>query len=347
LAPALRRPFRTSAETGDMPGLRSFGLLAPLLSARVSSGAVAGELGAAAPAADDWAPFPSAHGLLWVHRGCIHQAGEHFHVGPARLEGALASPTVTLASSGEQLAHPPCPHAARWENATSSPGHPAYYSDWAAYAQATHAPDGFGYMSSDWEVPAAPKSSGPVPGMSSAYVFNGLEDGSGKHGAASFILQPVLSYGKSGCVLDPLNFFSWHFTSFYVTQAGRAYCGRRLQVEEGEVLRGVMRLQGTTWTVESVRLKNNETSSYSVDLGGKVADAAYLTLESMINYGCNNFPASGSVTFSSNVLKDVHGNTVTPSWTRMLRHTECNERVEVSDGGSVTLSWDTSASLVV
>lgn len=31
------------------------------------------------------------------------------------------------------------------------------------------------------------------------------EDGAGKRGASTMILQPVLSYGKSGCVLDPLD----------------------------------------------------------------------------------------------------------------------------------------------
>ena len=33
----------------------------------------------------------------------------------------------------------------------------------------------------------------------------GLEDGGGHHGASTLILQPVLQYGKSGCVLNPLS----------------------------------------------------------------------------------------------------------------------------------------------
>ena len=80
-----------------------------------------------------------------------------------------------------------------------------------------------------------------------------LEDGSGHHGDASFILQPVLQYGKSGCVLDPLKWHSWHFIAFLVDGSGRAHCGSTLQVEEGETLVGNMTLQNTaaeqTWEV--------------------------------------------------------------------------------------------------
>jgi len=46
-------------------------------------------------------------------------------------------------------------------------------------------------MSSKWTVPANPKKWGPA-GLSSVYIFNGLEDGGGVHGAGSLILQPVV-----------------------------------------------------------------------------------------------------------------------------------------------------------
>ena len=49
----------------------------------------------------------------------------------------------------------------------------------------------FSQMSSVWTVPPAPKTAGPT-GLASIYIFNGLEDGGGIHGAASLILQPVL-----------------------------------------------------------------------------------------------------------------------------------------------------------
>tara|TARA_B110000285_G_C14941517_1_gene522246 strand:- start:495 stop:653 length:159 start_codon:yes stop_codon:yes gene_type:complete len=45
----------------------------------------------------------------------------------------------------------------------------------------------FSEMTSVWQVPPNPKTTGPA-GMSSVYIFNGLEDGGGVHGSASLIL---------------------------------------------------------------------------------------------------------------------------------------------------------------
>lgn len=197
-------------------------------------------------------------------------------------------------------------------------------------------------MSSDWVVPAAPKSTGPVPGMSSVYFFNGLEDGGGVHGKASYVLQPVLTYGKSGCIIDPLEFFQWHFVSFSVTAAGRAYCGKRLSVKEGDKIRGIMQLENDkkTWTTSSIRLRDNQTSTQSTDLGESQPNAAYVVLETMVNYNCNTFPAGGKLTFDTNVLKDRTGGSIRPSWKQLLRHTECSQRVDIASDGSVTISWE-------
>ena len=107
-----------------------------------------------------------------------------------------------------------------------------YYSDWSVYAKAVELKDHFSFLTSKWIVPETPKSTGPA-GMSSVYYFNGLEDGSGTHGNASFILQPVLQYGKSGCVIDPLLWHQWHLSAYLVDGDGRAHCGPRLKVETG------------------------------------------------------------------------------------------------------------------
>jgi len=300
---------------------------------------------------DSWLSFPSRHGAVLVHKDCVHHFDDDFHVEANNAEGDI------LSQGSQQKALPPCPHAPRWTTNVPAEGTaqqganssalqsaaPRYYSDWVGYAVTT---GDFSYMSSDWVVPAAPKSTGPVPGISSVYFFNGLEDGGGVHGQSSYILQPVLTYGKSGCIIDPLRFFSWHFVSFSVTGAGRAYCGKRLSVKEGESIRGIMQLESDkkTWTTLSIRLSNNETSTQSTNLKEKQPNAAYVTLESMITYGCKNFPAGGSMRFTSNVLKDRSGNSVTPSWTKMLRHTECNQQVQVASDGSITITWDADMS---
>eukprot|EP00929_Paragymnodinium_shiwhaense_P121204 TRINITY_DN93361_c0_g1_i1.p1 TRINITY_DN93361_c0_g1~~TRINITY_DN93361_c0_g1_i1.p1 ORF type:complete len:326 (-),score=47.09 TRINITY_DN93361_c0_g1_i1:345-1322(-) len=285
---------------------------------------------------DAWQPFPTRWGTVYIHKDCIHDVEDGFHVKP----GVTGDNITNAAGRTREL--PPCPHPPRREVASTKEANVRYYSDWAVYVQDTH-DAGYSYMSSDWVVPKAPESSGPVPGMSSAYLFNGLENSGGHAGTASFILQPVLSHGKSGCIVNPANYFRWFLTSFHVTDAGRAYCGARLPVDEGEKVRGIMSLgeDSETWTIQSIRLGSNQTSTHSVSLSSK-ATAAYLTLETMVNYNCKAFPASGSIDFVNNVLKDLSGNAVTPQWKPVLKHHECHQGVRVS-GTDVTLSWDAEA----
>jgi hypothetical protein len=56
----------------------------------------------------------------------------------------------------------------------------------------------------------------------------------------------LLQVGRSGCVIDPLLYNHWHFTSYFVDNVGRAKCGPVLRVEEGdEVL--ALRVGGGVW----------------------------------------------------------------------------------------------------
>jgi len=300
------------------------------------------------PTAEDdvWLSFPSRHGTVLIHRDCVHRYDDNnFNVQASHTGGDVHS------QGHHQEALGPCPHAPRYprvsdqvmaENLTSRES-VSYYSDWVTYTVMT---GDFGYMSTDWVVPPAPASHGPVPGMSSTYLFNGLEDGGGVHGKSSYILQPVLSYGKSGCIVNPMNFFQWYLISFSVTGAGRALCGKRIAVSEGEKVRGIMQLEddGTSWSTISVRLKNNDTSVAKTDLAGKQPDAAYITLETMINYACSSFPKGGTITFDRSVLKDRKGNNIKADWKAVIRHKECNQQVKINSDHSVTLTWDDTSS---
>ena len=151
---------------------------------------------------EEWFPMPD--GKLY-HRDCIHVFEEHFEITPDE--------------------ETPCIHAVREqdppERLTEEKNHiehPEYYSDWSVYTQqVTHSVTS---MSSTWTVPPAPKANGPA-GLGSIFIFNGLEDGAGHHGNSSFILQPVLQYGKSGCLNDPRLWHQWHMTAYFVTGAGR------------------------------------------------------------------------------------------------------------------------------
>ncbi|GMI12005.1 hypothetical protein TrVE_jg14001 [Triparma verrucosa] len=218
-----------------------------------------------------------------------------------------------------------------------------YYSDWSVYAQ-TVAPKktGFTKMTNTWTVPSIPENHGPAS-QSSVYLFNGLEDGGGVHGAASVILQPVLQYGKSGCLLNPTKRNSWYFSSYVVDGNGRAHCADLIPVDVGEEITGIMTKAddgSNEWTVESIAAAG--TSVNTVDMGDVILDSAYLTLEGMVVYTCDTYPGEGEVEFTENGLQD-EGGEVKTNWVEEVRHDECNQGVEVDGSGEkVRLTWDPS-----
>jgi hypothetical protein len=179
-------------------------------------------------------------------------------------------------------------------------------------------------MSSKWTVPPNPTKWGPA-GLSSVYIFNGLEDGGGVHGAASLILQPVVQFGKSGCLNDPILWHEWHLTSYLVDGNGRAHCGKRIYVAPGDIVfAGMVLVDKATnsWEVTSIREKTGETSKYTGVLGAdKKIDAAYLTLEGMIIYNCQTWPANQGIEFTDNILIDGNGKNITSeTWSPRIRH---------------------------
>jgi hypothetical protein len=200
-------------------------------------------------------------------------------------------------------------------------------------------------MTSKWKVPPAPASRGPF-GLSSVYLFNGLEDGGGHHGNASLILQPVLQFGKSGCLLNPTQWGSWHAGSYLVDGNGRAHCGKNFQVEENETVIGTMEQtssESNTWTVSMTAESNNQTSTYASTLNSKVLNAAYLTLEGMIIYNCKIYPNGGGTTFDDVRLMTKDGGAVqSPTWTPEIRHSECGQAVSVVSSEQVELKWDST-----
>jgi len=274
-----------------------------------------------------------------IHRDCISFMSDGAHLDRSSLSPCAHPPREVVQK--ESLT--------QTDSASKGKSLLGYYSDWSAYAQYAH-PPGLGGMISDWVVPAKPTTRGPAPPLiaSSVYIFNGLEDGGGKRGAASLILQPVLQFGKSGCLLDPFKFDDWYLTSYVVDGNGRAHCGKNIgPLTPGETVKGVMTLtnaSSNTWRVDSTRLKTGEVSTYTVDLDDKVIDAAYLTLEGMVIYRCSAYPASGSVTFTNNTLLDRSGQAFeAPLWQTMIRHSECGQDIQVPDCMTVQIAWNTSA----
>jgi hypothetical protein len=266
---------------------------------------------------EDWLPMPD--GKLY-HRDCIHTFEEHFNVedAPQCIHGVHEQPTESQVKSSS-----------------------SYYSDWSVYAQQVTV--GVTEMSNEWIVPPAPDASGPA-GLGSVYVFNGLEDGGGQHGKSSYILQPVLQYGKSGCLNDPALWHEWHMTAYYVTGAGRAYCGKRLAVKEGDTVIGKMTLVGnnansTDWTIEASVKNSEDISSYTAK-NIPQPDAAYLTLEGMLIYHCTDYPPNGEITFTANSITQKGKEA---GWTPEVRHSECGQAVQDDQDGTLKLTWNSTA----
>lgn len=290
-----------------------------------------------------WHEMPNG---MYMHEECIHQFDDEFHV---HLTSDGGSSVKFASGERANVELPQCQHKQR--TAAEHLGHTnhsleaetdlGYYSAWSVYAKTSRS-KGYGYMSTKWAVPPAPSKRGPAD-QSSVYLFNGLEDGAGVTGASTLILQPVLQFGKSGCVVNPIHWGHWWLVSYLVVN-GRAFCGSRLgPLNVGEDLIGEMTLTNpsdNTWRIDSTRVNTGEISTHSTTLNDLVIDAAYVVMEGMVIYNCQSFPMSGSIAFTDNVLKDRSGSSLwNPSWTKMTPKTECNQNVVVS-GDTVTLEWD-------
>jgi len=300
------------------------------------------------------------YGNYYYHKECIH-----FHSDTFLVEDLGDGSERVTEKNNEMYVNKPCPyppihHDELVEQSKKKVDHNldkvkslGYYSDWVAYAETTSSNNNlFTFFNSTWKVPEVPKSKGPL-GLSSVYIFNGLEDGAGHKGNASLILQPVLSYGKSGCILSPTNWAKWNLVSYLVSGSGRAHCGKRIEVQVGDEVVGTMVNTGSNnWEVNSIHVESNEKSTYIGKLASdKTIDAAYITLEGMIIYSCDTFP-NGSTTFFNNQLKyDSSGSNnnnnggdgiivQNPKWTSIVRHNECNQNVIIDErSGNVTLVY--------
>lgn len=72
---------------------------------------------------------------------------------------------------------------------------------------------------------------------------------------------------------------------------------------------------------------------------------AFLTIETIVNYNCQLFPAppSTQVLFESVTLQDISGGDVALLWQPEVKHRECQQNVAIYDGGKeVALMYNSS-----
>ena len=282
--------------------------------------------------ASDWLEMPD--GKLY-HVSCVHHHEQNFHVEHIEGDGS-----TVVKEDGTKTFLPPCAYPTRTRTNEVS-----YYSDWSVYAETTSDSTGYPYnfMTSAWQVPPAPTSRGPL-GLSSVYLFNGLEDGAGKRGNASLILQPVLQFGKSGCLLNPLDWGNWWITGYLVDGNGRAHCGKTIKVQPNDTVVGNMTqtdAASNTWAVSASA--NGVVSSYTISLpASKIFDAAYVTLEGMVIYNCATYPHGGGVSFTNIGVANEKGPIANSVWKPEIRHSECQQEVSVASSDQVKLIWQSA-----
>ena len=126
--------------------------------------------------------------------------------------------------SGKFIAPPPLEVA--------PPHLPALGSGWITYAAYTeNSANIIASMTTTWVVPPAPKRQD----NQLIYIFNGLQDSPVTH-----ILQPVLQWGVS----PDGGGNRWAVASWFVDSSGNAFQSPLVNVNEGDVLTGVMRMTG-------------------------------------------------------------------------------------------------------
>ncbi|SIO40596.1 hypothetical protein SAMN05443247_04935 [Bradyrhizobium erythrophlei] len=114
---------------------------------------------------------------------------------------------------------------------------PALGSGWITYAAFTeNSANVISSMTTTWVVPPAPKRQD----NQLIYIFNGLQDSPVTH-----ILQPVLQWGTS----PDGGGNRWAVASWFVDSSGNAFKTPLVNVNEGDVLTGAMRLTGQSGTL--------------------------------------------------------------------------------------------------
>merc|ERR1739845_160711 len=165
--------------------------------------------------------------------------------------------------------------------------------------------DGFSVMTGYNNIPDAPRSN---PGTD--YWFLGMQN---MRGGPVSILQPVLTYRSSWTAA------SWACCPSNITTTGPTIG----PFSEGDRMYGAMtRTDSSTWKIDTVI--NGQTSTLNAQVGPWAYTWAVATFEDYGVSECSQLPQE-AVVFDTIVLKDEHGQTVTPSWD-LSGPTMCNGR---------------------
>ena len=235
------------------------------------------------------------HGL--VHRSCVRTL--------APGERIDASGVVTHAT-GEREQLPQCRYD-RLDLHTLRPIKSVITGWVATPSYLVPSPNAVGSLSATFVVPPAPKATGAT-----VFFFPGAGPADG-----STVIQPVLQYGVSGVGLGG-NY--WAAASWFCCPAGWSHHSALIPVNAGDTIVGMMSAvcSGTlcNWGI----LTSDTTTGASTLLPAENVPTPFVwafggALEAYSLTKCNQYPPSGTITFTKIGLWNQGGTPLSPTWT--------------------------------
>lgn len=211
------------------------------------------------------------------------------------------------------------------------------YSGWLLTADYVSSAN-VGSISASWVVPSNPsKTTDQVD-----YFFPGLEQNDSNPDS---ILQPVLGYNAfSGSGVS-----EWTLSSWNCCYAGSTYYSGPVNTAAGHEIYGIVTSTCTSTsetsncaTITSTDQTSGASTTFTTSPYGALTWVFGGTLEAYNISNCDLLPASGSVSYTSIVVKDMNGNTLSNPWSadNIIGSSgpSCNYGISTSNG-SVTLDY--------
>jgi len=259
----------------------------------------------------EYVPVPRAG---FVRKECVRRVPNGSQIDKLA-NGDLKVTTPT----GSVHFYPPCPYPALPQ-----------VSGWWLDAVQSQSGNGFSYMASRFNVPAAPK----MIRDAYDYYFPGFENSAGNE-----IIQPVIQYGKD----EEGGGDFWRLASWYVTSTGHYVIGDKIDnLKPGTIIDSLMYFDFAkkSWNIRGTDMQTNKSSIINVGQSSTGSQTlAYLTKEAYRVNTCDQLPSDGKITFTDTVLKDWANNTIRPNFRPEVRIPNCGGRVQVN-GTSATMIWN-------
>ncbi len=194
------------------------------------------------------------------------------------------------------------------------------------------------FLSSTWVVPATPSAGNQGQTI---FFFNGLEG----LPTVESILQPVIAYENG----------TWSATSWNCCASGTTFTGNTIAINPGDVIVGTVTGINCTassglcqnWLIETLDQTTNQSSVLQTESWGVALNWVFPAV--MEVYGvsaCNDFPASGKLTFFDQAYTTVSGSSGTSAgWSLGLGSVSpaCSYGGQ-NNGSSLTLDFTAAGS---